>query len=84
MGLIIMERLTHMATDEQIATLKADIGALISDYRQAVADAVAKAQAKSNDPAIDELDATVKAADAALHTAATAPDVAVPVTAPAP
>ena len=79
----ITERLKHMATDAQVAQLKTDIAALINAYTAAIAAAVAKAQAQSPDPAIDDLDNTVKAATAALTAGAADPAVAVPVTPPA-
>lgn len=80
---VIIERLKHMATDAQVSQLKTDIAALINAYTAAIAAAVAKAQQQSPDPAIDELDATVRAATATLTTGAAAPAVAVPVTPPA-
>lgn len=76
---VISNQETIMAS---IDNLRADIGILIDTYTQAIADAVAKAQAASNDPAIDALDQTVKAATAALTAGATAPAVAVPVSPP--
>lgn len=79
----ITQRLTHMATDAQVAQLRTDIGIMIDAYTAAITAAVAKAQAQSPDPAIDALDQTVKDATAKIVAAAAAPAVAVPVTPPA-
>jgi len=68
----ISERISHMATDAQVAKLTTDVNALIAAveaFKTAVLDAIAKAQGQSNDPAIDALDATV-ADEAAKITAA--------------
>ncbi len=58
---LINERLNHMATQAQIDTLKADVAALISEAVADITAAIAAAQAASPDPAIDALDARVKA-----------------------
>lgn len=61
---IITERMSQMATAEQVAKLTADVKALtdaIDAYQTAVLAAIAKAQAASADPAIDALDATITA-----------------------
>ncbi len=60
----LTERISHMATAEQVAKLTADVKALtdaIDAYQTAVLAAIAKAQTASADPAIDALDATVTA-----------------------
>jgi len=77
---LITERLTHMATDAQVAKLTADVQRLIdaiTAFQAFVADAIAKAQGQSNDPAIDALDASVSAEADKLTAAVT------PVTPPA-
>ena len=58
---LINERLDHMATKDQIDTLKSDVAALIAEAVADITAAVAAAQAASPDPAIDALDAQVKA-----------------------
>jgi len=58
----LTERLTHMATDAQVAKLSADVNTLldaVEAFKTAVLDAIAKAQAQTNDPAVDALDAKV-------------------------
>ncbi len=58
----INERLSHMATDAQVAKLSADVTTLVvavETFKTAVLAAIAKAQTQSTDPAIDTLDATV-------------------------
>ena len=63
---LINERLDHMATKDQIDTLKADVAALIAEAVADITAAVAAAQAASPDPAIDALDAKVKETTQAL------------------
>ncbi len=70
----ITERLTHMATDAQVAKLTADVQKLIdaiTAFQAFVADAIAKAQGQSNDPAIDALDASISAETDKLTAAVT-------------
>lgn len=73
---------THMATDAQLNTLKADIAALITEATTDMLKALAAAQQQSPDPAIDTLDAQIKQTIATLQ--AEAATIGVPVTTPPP
>lgn len=69
-GALIIERISEMATKEQLDKLTTDVAALINAGVAEINAAIAAAQVASPDPAIDTLDATVTAATQTLTDAA--------------
>lgn len=67
---LILERMNHMATKEQLDKLRVDVAALITEAVQDITAAVSAAQNASPDPAIDKLDADVTTATQTLKDAA--------------
>lgn len=72
----------NMATDEQVTKLRTDIADLITAATDEITAAVAAAQNKSPDPAIDELDRQVTAETQTLKDAAAALRAGKPVPTP--